>query len=156
MSAAVSNSEKIKLLAKRFATDIMTKGNLDVADEIFTRDYQEHDPFNPPDAGKGPQMVKEVAQMYRNAFPDSKMTNDEVIHSGDRLIVRWTAQGTHKGDLMGISATNRKVKVSGITIYRLRGEKLAEAWTNWDTYGLLTQLGLITAFNTPKPRKKVA
>lgn len=146
----MSTTEKNKELFRRYANEIMTKGKYEAAEEIFTRDYVEHDPFNPPNQSKGPVLVKELAQFYRNAFPDARMTVDEIIATDDRVIARWTAEGTHKGDLMGIRPTNKRVTVTGITFNRIRDGKIIEAWTNWDSFGMLTQLGVREPLGKPK------
>ncbi len=60
----------------------------------------------------------------------------------DQVVTRWTARGTHKGDLMGIAATGKQTTVTGIGIARIAGGKIQEAWGNWDTLGMMQQLGV--------------
>ena len=81
--------------------------------------------------------------MYRGAFPDLHFTLEDVIGEGDRVVVRWTATGTHKAEVMGVPATGKRVAVTGIEVSRFADGKLAETWVNWDALGLLRQLGAI-------------
>jgi steroid delta-isomerase-like uncharacterized protein len=83
--------------------------------------------------------------MYRAAFPDLKITVEDQIAEGDKVVTRWTAEGTHDGDLPGLPASGRSSTVTGIGIDRIEGGKIVEAWGNWDTLGMLQQLGAIPA-----------
>ncbi len=69
--------------------------------------------------------------MYRRAFPDAHVTFDELITSGDRIVGRWSATGTHKGELPGMAPTGRKIAISGITIYRIPNDQITEAGNSW-------------------------
>ena len=70
--------------------------------------------------------------MYLNAFPDMAMTVDDVIAEGEKFVVHWTAVGKHKGELMGIPATDKDVTVTGIAIDRFAGGKIVESWGEFD------------------------
>jgi predicted ester cyclase len=59
------------------------------------------------------------------------------------VVVRWTARGTHKGELMGIPATGKPVVVTGMDIFHISSGKVVESWTNWDALGMMQQLGVI-------------
>ena len=59
------------------------------------------------------------------------------------MVTRWTGHGTHQGELMGVAPTGNRVEVPGITIDRVSGGKLEETWTNYDTMGMLRQIGAI-------------
>ena len=135
-------SAENKAIARRSIEEIFNKGNLAVADELIAANAVTHDPAD-PNAGRGPQAAKEQATMYRTAFPDLHVTIDEMIAEGDKVVTRWTARGTHKGDLMGIAPTGKQVTITGITIDRMTGGKAEEGWTNWDTMGMMQQLGVV-------------
>ena len=81
--------------------------------------------------------------MYRTAFPDMRITIEDQVAEGDKVVTRWTASGTHQGDLMGIDPTGRRATVTGITIDRISGGKVEETWTNFDAMGMMQQLGVI-------------
>lgn len=117
------------------------EGNVGVIDELVAPGYVGHDPAGPDQ--RGPEGVKEFVTGYLAAFPDGRITIDEQIAEGDVVASRWTGRGTHQGELMGIPATGKQVTVSGITISRVENGKVVEEWTNWDTLGMLQQLGAV-------------
>jgi steroid delta-isomerase-like uncharacterized protein len=83
--------------------------------------------------------------MYRAAFSDLQMTVEDQIAEGDMVVTRWTAVGTNDGDLPGMPASGRSSTVTGIGIDRIEDGKIVEAWGNWDTLGMMQQLGVIPA-----------
>jgi predicted ester cyclase len=73
-------------------------------------------------------------------FPDGRTTIEDLIAEEDRVTKRWAYQGTHTHEWNGIPPTGKRVTVTGITIYRLEGGKIAECWWGYDVLGLLQQL----------------
>jgi steroid delta-isomerase-like uncharacterized protein len=92
---------------------------------------------------RGPEGVRQFVTTYLTAFPDGKITIDDQLAEGDLVTSRWTGRGIHQGDLMGIPPTGKQVTVTGITISRVKDGKVVEEWTNWDTLGLLQQVGVV-------------
>ena len=135
-------SDENKATARRFY-EAWTSGDLDVYDEIMAPNAQDHDTQNPNAGTPGPEGAKRTTEMYRTAFPDTRFEIDQQFADGDYVITRWTATGTHEGELMGMPATHKSVKVTGITIDRFEDGKVVEGWTNWDTLGMMQQLGVI-------------
>lgn len=136
-----------KEASRRMIEEVFGGGKLDVADELVHEHAIGHDPALPgPVTGR--DGVKASAQGYRSAFPDLAMTVDQSIGEGDLVATRWTARGTHEGELFGIPATGKEGTVTGITIDRFEDGLIAESWTNWDTLGLLQQLGAVPAPQT--------
>ncbi len=117
------------------------EGNLDVIDELVAPDYVGHDPAQPD--LHGPDGVKGFITSYLAGFPDGRITIEEQLAEGDLVATRWTGRGTHQGELMGIPATGKQVTVSGLTLSRLQNGKVVEEWSNWDTLGMLQQLGVV-------------
>ena len=74
-----------------------------------------------------------------------QITVKQQLAEGDLVATRWSGRGTHEGELMGIEPTGKQVTVSGLTISRLEGGKIVEEFQNWDTFGLMQQLGAIKA-----------
>lgn len=128
-------------LVRRWIEEAFNNGNLSRADQVFAANYVDHDPGT-PDLPTGPEAARQVVTTYRTAFPDVHLTIDDIVAIGDRLIFRWTATGTHQGDLRGIPATGKRATVTGITISRVANGKVVEDYTSWDTLGLMQQLGL--------------
>ncbi len=137
-------SAENKALVRRLFEEIWNKGNLSVADQIFATNYIHHDPST-PDFGRGPESEKKRATLYRTAFPDLQLAIEDLVAEGDRVVTRWTARGTHRGELRGIAPTGKQFTVTGISIVRLSGGKLVEGWVNWDAQGLMEQLGVRAA-----------
>jgi predicted ester cyclase len=138
-------SSENRSLVTRYFEEICNGRKLNVADEIFAAAHRYHDPSS-PGIGTGPDGMKQLVSVYQNAFPDAHWTIDEMLESGDRVITRWTGSGTHHGDLAGLAPTGRPVNVTGIWIQRIAGGKIVESWNQWDTLGMLTQLGAVPAF----------
>ena len=74
------------------------------------------------------------------AFPDMKLTVEDAFGADDKVVVRWSAMMTHTGDHLGMPATNRTVRVTGITIARIAEGKIVQGWDNWDQLALMQQL----------------
>jgi steroid delta-isomerase-like uncharacterized protein len=137
-------SEQNKAIARR-ALELFASGDLDELDEIVSGSAVDHDTQNPNAGIHGPEGAKQTAAMYRAAFPDLRITIEDQIAEGDMVVTRWTAIGTQDGDLPGLPASGRSTTVTGIGIDRLEGGKIVESWGNWDTLGMMQQLGAIPA-----------
>ena len=135
-------SEVNKTIVRRLFEEVWNKGNLSLVDELFTTNYEHHDASS-PDFGRGPESEKKRATLYRTAFPDLRLTIEDVIAEGETVMARWSCRGTHKGDLSGIAPTGKQFTISGVSIARIAGGKLAEGWINWDALGLMQQLGVV-------------
>lgn len=137
-------SAQNKAIVRRYLEEIWNKGNLALVNELFTADCVDHDPSNPPGfPPPGPEGIKQLVTFYRSAFPDVYFTIQEEIAEGDKVATRWTARGTHKGQLMNIATTGKTVTSSGISISRIAGGKIAEVWVARDALGLMQQLGAL-------------
>jgi steroid delta-isomerase-like uncharacterized protein len=78
------------------------------------------------------------------AFPDLQRTiEDQLTDDVNHVITRWTATGTHLGQFMGIAPTGKRLTVTAICIHRICGGKIVEEWEQWDTFGLMQQLGVV-------------
>jgi len=136
-------SQENKDIFRRYLEEIWNSGNLTVVDEILTPDFVQHAPGRDV---KGLEAFKQYAMAFRTVFPDIHFTIEDQFAEGEKVVTHWTATGTHKGDFMGIAATGRQITLSGVTITRFAGVKMAENWLYWDRLGLLQQLGI-----APKP-----
>jgi steroid delta-isomerase-like uncharacterized protein len=135
-------SEQNKTVVRRTFDELWNKGNLALADEFFAPKYDHHDPST-PDVGRGPESEKKRATLYRNAFPDLRLTVENLIAEGETVVARWSCHGTHKGELNGIPPTGKQFTISGVTIAHFENGKMVEGWVNWDAFGLMQQLGLV-------------
>jgi steroid delta-isomerase-like uncharacterized protein len=121
---------------------IWNRGDLSVLDTSVADDHVDHD-----DDGDeiGRALLAQGIGEYLAAFPDMRMTFDEQIADGDRVVTRWTATATHQAALQGIPATGRSAQISGIFIHRLSEGIVTETWASFNRLGLLQQLGVIPA-----------
>jgi steroid delta-isomerase-like uncharacterized protein len=136
-------SEQNKALARRAIEEVWNQGKLAVIDELTAANAMFHDPSVPGGKFTGPEGVKQFVQIYRGAFPDVRLTINDQIAEGDKVVTRWTATGTHKGELMGIAPTNKPATVTGVDIDRYQDGKVVEAWASYDMLGMLQQLGVV-------------
>jgi len=136
-------NEANKTVSRRFFEEVFSRGRLNLLDEIIAKDHVNSGPGTLPGLPNGPEGTKQFVTVYRNAFPDVHFTIDEQIAEGDKVVTRWTAKGTHKGELMGTPATGKSSTVTGIAVDRLVNGKIAESWGIFDQFGMLQQLGVI-------------
>jgi len=119
--------------------DAANTGDLDVLDDLLSPDVIDHSAYAGQPAGR--DGFKEFITLWRTAFPDLVYTIEDEIAERDRVVVRWTARGTHLGKYHHIAPTGKRVTMSGIQINRVAGGRIAEDWTSFDEQGLLRQLG---------------
>ena len=131
--------EQHKAIIRRFFQEF----NHAAVDELFVAEYVHHDPSLPPDLQHGREAYKQVVRLFLTGFPDLKTTVDGIVAEGDMVACRWTFQGTQQGEMMGLPPTGKRVLGSGMSIHRIVGGKIAEGWFNFDTLGMLQQLGAI-------------
>ena len=136
-------SEQNKALARRGIEEVWNQGKLTVIDELTAPNATYYDPNVPDGKFTGTEGLKQFVQIYRGAFPDVRITINDQIAEGDKVVTRWTATGTHKGQLMGIAPTNKHATVTGVDIDRYQDGKVVEAWASYDMLGLLQQLGIV-------------
>jgi steroid delta-isomerase-like uncharacterized protein len=130
-----------KALARRLIEEVWNEGNLDLIDELVAEDHVDHDPARTGTPG-GPAGMRAFVETYRTAWPNLCFVIEDVIAEGDLVALRWRASGRHQGALMGIPPSEESVTISGITIDRIAGGKIAETWANWDALEMLAQLGV--------------
>jgi steroid delta-isomerase-like uncharacterized protein len=139
-------SDANKIVSRRLVEEVFNQGKYDVIEEIIVPTFVNHDPATGDVTGY--DGVRQNIDGYRSAFPDLKITIEEQLAEGDLVATRWTAKGTHKGELMGIAPTGKEATVTGLTLDKIKDGKIVETWNNWDTLGLMRQLGVIPAMST--------
>lgn len=100
-------------------------------------------------AGVGPGLdgVRRYYLGFWEAFPDARLAAEDMIETGDKVVVRFTMTGTHLGTILGVAGTGRAVRLNGMTILRFEGERCVERWSITDTLALAAQIG---AFPLPR------
>ncbi len=126
-------TEQNKSVARRFVEQFLNTGDPAVLADLAEPGYVDHD----LPSGVTP---RQSVAAFRAGFPDAAFTVEDVIGEGDRVAVRYRIDATHTGDFFGMPPTGQKVSIGGISIYRLREGRLAEAWVQYDQAGLARQL----------------
>ncbi len=143
----MSTSENKALERRWFKAFDRGKGAvMAVTDELYSDDFVLHSATGEDIEGR--KAVKKYMDDVFSAFPDMNMTLDDMVAEGDKVTVRFTVTGTHKGKFMGAPPTQKKMKIWSIQIDRIANGKFVEGWERTDTLGLMQHLGLI-----PKPKK---
>jgi steroid delta-isomerase-like uncharacterized protein len=137
----MSRLEENKALVRRWFEEAFNAGDLSQLDRYFAPTYDVHNPDIPPNL----EGFTGFITMLRSAFPDMRVTIEEQIAEGDRVVQRFTARGTHRGELMGVPPTGKPVSMSVIDIVRIEDGRMAEGWFVGDFLGLLQQVGAIPA-----------
>jgi steroid delta-isomerase-like uncharacterized protein len=132
-----------KAIVREFIDRLFTEGDLSVLDALAAPDYVDHDP---PFGGRGTvDGWRAIAAMIRDAFPDWHSDLHALYAEGDIVVERFTASGTHKGEIFGLPPSETVCALAGINIFRVRGGKIVERWGRVDELGMLRQLGVVSA-----------
>jgi steroid delta-isomerase-like uncharacterized protein len=126
-------------LVRKLFDEVWNKGNLSHVDELLAQNYEDHN--SPPGAPRGIKGYKATVNMFRSAFPDLVYTLDQILAEDDRVAIRLTGRGTHRGVFMGIQPTGKQVSFGGMTFLRLQDGKVTDRWDISDMPALMGQLG---------------
>jgi len=138
--------EENKAMVHRIIEEAWNKGNLAVIDEFLSPDYVLH--ISSPGPALDKEGYKQAVNMHRTAFADFSLTIEDIIAEENKVVIRWTIRGTHKGEYMGVAPTGKQVTVTGTSIRRIEGGKTLEEWIEIDMLGLMRQFGVF-----PPPEK---
>lgn len=133
-----------KHLVESFIQELFTKGDLTAVDRYLSPDFVNHDPPF-PGLPEGPESMRQAAVVMRGAVPDWRSDLDQLVAEGDTVVERFTAHGTHQGELMGVRGSGAAITLRGINVFRIEDGRIVERWGRLDDLGLLRQLGLVPA-----------
>jgi steroid delta-isomerase-like uncharacterized protein len=128
-------------IIRRFADEVITQGKIDSAAKYVREDVVEQVPL--PGQGPGLEGLKDILRAMRAGFPDIIFSIQEQITEGDKVASRFEWSGTHKGEFLGVPATDRPVKVWGVVIDRLENGRIKDTRIIMDTLGLMAQPGAL-------------
>ena len=127
--------------SRRLIEEAFNEGNLDVIDEATADNFVDHDPLM---GDQDREAAKQSIAAYRDAFPDIHITIEDIIDAADKVVYRWSGNGTFENEMMGLQPTHEKGDpVKGITIDRFEGGKVVESWSQWDTLTFMRDIGAI-------------
>lgn len=137
------SADQNKAVVRRFFDEVCNGRKLEVANEIMAADFKYHEPASISPGGSGPEAMKQEVSIYHRGLPDARWVVHEVLAAeNDAVVVRWTGQGTHTGDLNGIPPTGKSISVEALSLFHLRNGQIVEMWDVWDALGLMQQIGL--------------
>ena len=136
MDSATAN----QALVRRLFEEWINKKNLAVIDDMVTANYVSHEGGVNSSAAE----TKVFLAAAFAGFPDMQVTIEDMVACGDKVVVRNTWCGTHRGPFLGVAATGKPIRCEGIVIWRIEGGKLAERWATIDYLGLMRQLGSVS------------
>lgn len=125
-------------LARRYY-EAVDRGDLAALDELLAADYRTHKGGVPP----GRETAKAFLAHFRAAFPDAQFAVEFIVGSDDLVVARTRTSGTHRADYLGHPPTGATFVATGIDVFRVVDGRLAEHWGEFDTFGMLQQLGLV-------------
>jgi len=126
-----------KAVAMRVFNEIFNQGKFEVADEIYAPNFQNHGLHRSVDL----KTDQEAVHAEKKAFPDLRMSVQEMIAEGDKVAVLWTFQGTHTGwGYEGLPPTGTRVEVRGITIWRIVDGRIVEEWSSFSDTGAYVRM----------------
>lgn len=134
----MSNINQNKAIMQRMIEEIWNKGNMMVADELFSADH-----YSPsaPDLPKGPESVKMLATMFRSAMPDYHMNIDMMLADEHKVVARFIQSGTHNGSpLMGMAPSGKRAEWTEIGILEIENGKITRSWYEVDMLSMINQL----------------
>jgi len=126
-------------LGRRVFSEVYGEGKVALVDQLYADDFVD----DSPGGGKGRELIKEAVTGFHQAFPDLHIEIEDAFSAGDKVVIRYVAQGTQTGSFNGIPSTGKSGKVRGITIFLIENGKIKIEWTEYDRLGLLRQLGVI-------------
>jgi len=135
------STEISKALVRREYEDGVNQKDFGIRDEVLAENYVAHFPGVPP--LQGIEAFRQFTSGFFDAFPDLQTTIEDLIAEGDKVAIRQTWHGTHKGNFLGIPPTGKRVSFTSTEFYRVANDVLAEEWIELDMLGLLQQLGAI-------------
>jgi steroid delta-isomerase-like uncharacterized protein len=110
------SAEQNKAIARRFIEEVWNNQNLTAIDDLYALNAIEHRDLPPFDLDR--DSAKQYTAPLFSAFPDVHVTIEDMVAEGDTVVTRWTARGTHRGELMGVAPTGKTIAVMGISIGR--------------------------------------
>jgi predicted ester cyclase len=124
------------------AAERVNAGDLDGYMELYAEDVELH---GYPPGVESWETLRGFYAGFFGALSDPHLELLDAVSEGDLVAVRFALSGTHTGELLGVPATGKAVRIDGQSFFRFRGEQVVTRWQSMDGLGLLTQLGALPA-----------
>ncbi len=140
-------SKKNKAIVLRVLEEFWHRGDERVLDELFSSDYVNHELSNPEVRGleeyKG--WARAARAMWNTGLSNWRITVEDLVAEGDRVVKRFVLRGTHTGELLGVPATGNSIEMRGMSLYHIANGKVREIYWTFDLFGLAQQIGALPA-----------
>jgi steroid delta-isomerase-like uncharacterized protein len=134
-TTAADNKELVRRYLNAF-----NERDLDTMEELLVEDVVEHGVH---EELHGFEEIRTFLETHFETFPDYSGTTDAMIAEGDTVAVRYTVSGTHTGEYRDVEPTGNEATWTGMVMYRIEGDEIAEIWLEEDRLGLLEQLEVV-------------
>ena len=130
-------------LLRRWFDEVWNQGRLETIHELMAPEC-----VGTGEAGagvilRGPQEFQAFVEKLRAAFPDIQVTIEDGFESGEKAVVRWSGMMTHRGDQLGVPATGKRIRITGISMVRIVNGRIVEGWDNWDQMTMMQEIGAL-------------
>ncbi len=142
----MSVEENIALM-RRWFEEVWNKGRIQTIHDLFAADAIAVGELEDGVELRGPADFVPFAKRIRGAFPDINIVIEDAFGADDKVVLRWSGKMTHLGDHLGVPATGKTVRITGITMVRIAEKQIVAGWDNWDQLSMLKQIG---AFERPQ------
>lgn len=143
----MNTTDQNKETARRYYEDALDGDQVELLDELVAEDVVNHDPLSDetltPDEARGFEGFRRHVEVFREAFPDGRITIDDLVAEDDKVLVRFTMEGTQEGRFFGFEPTGNRVSGTNMVLLRLEDGKIAERWAESDNLSFLQELGVI-------------
>jgi steroid delta-isomerase-like uncharacterized protein len=143
MSETQRPSPDAATLIRRWFDEVWNQGREDAIDELLSKDATMWGIGRPGESSKGSSEFKKFHKTMLSSLSDMKITLEQVVQEGDTAFARWTVTAKHIGGGLGTEATQKELKITGMSAGRVRDGKIVEAWNIWDQIGMARQLGML-------------
>jgi steroid delta-isomerase-like uncharacterized protein len=138
-------TETNKALVRRWFKEVWNEGRETTIDELFAESGVAYGLGEAEAEVRGPGQLKPFVRNLRGSLPDLQITIQDIIAAEDKVVVRVLLKGTHSGSGLGVPPSGRRVRVSGMVVFRILKGQCVEGWNSWDQLGLLRQIGALPA-----------
>jgi steroid delta-isomerase-like uncharacterized protein len=141
------SQEENKEIVRRILDEFWHRGDEGVIDELFAADYVNHELSNPEVSGREEFKLwgRGVRAMWNTGVTDWRITIEDLVAEGDRVVKRFVVRGTHTGELLGAPGSGKPIEMRGMSLYRITDGKVREIYWNYDVYNLAQQVGALPA-----------
>jgi len=131
-------------LLRRWFEEVWNQGRIEAIDELAAPDVVAHGLTDSRGVQvTGREVFKEFWRGFRDAFPDVRITVEDDLMAGEKMMVRCSVTGTHHGPGLGVAPTGKRIEFTGMCMARAKDGQIVEAWNSFDFLSFYQQFGLL-------------